>query len=284
MSENPINALKDKIPGMTEGLRKVADYIIKNPLEVAFMTIDQLAGAAGTSTNTVMRLMSYLNYSGYSEFQKEIQELVKRRVDPKEKLRVNLEKTSPANLWMQCVEGQQKSIHESFSMIPPEKLDETLQQIIDAKQVYFVSARGGLSVAEYLNGFFNRIFGKCSLIWADNMIGWVDLLAGMDSTTLIIAISYPRYATRLLDFLKLARENGAQVISITDSYSSPLVEFSDFILPCSCSSLGFHNSPVPAMVIADCLISVAALRHPKLVGERLDRSNRIVSALNYYSM
>ena len=284
MAENPISELKDKILGMTEAQRKVADYIVKNPLEVAFMTIDQLAGIVGTSTNTIMRLMSYLDYSGYSEFQKEIQELFKKSVNPKVKLEVNLKKTSPSNLWTQCLERQKKNIDESFSRISSEILDETLQRIIDAKQVYFVTARGGLSVAEYLNGFFNRIFGKCRLIWADNMIEWVDLLPGMDSSTLIIAISYPRYASRLLNLLKLARANDTQIISITDSYSSPLVEFSDFIIPCSCDSLGFHNSPVSAMVIADCLISVVALRHPKLVSERLDRSNKIVSALDYYTL
>jgi DNA-binding MurR/RpiR family transcriptional regulator len=68
--ENPIVKLQQKIGKLTETQRRVADYIIKHQLEVAFLTVDQLAGEVKTSTTTIMRLAFNLCYSGYTEFQK----------------------------------------------------------------------------------------------------------------------------------------------------------------------------------------------------------------------
>ncbi|MED3872593.1 MurR/RpiR family transcriptional regulator, partial [Priestia megaterium] len=54
--ENPILKLKDNISQLTETQRRVADYILKNPVDVAFLTVDQLALTVKTSTTTIMRL------------------------------------------------------------------------------------------------------------------------------------------------------------------------------------------------------------------------------------
>lgn len=282
--ENLVNKFKFNISGMTKAQRKVADYIIKNQLEVAFMTIDKLAEVVEVSTTTIMRLMVYMGYSGYTDFQKELKEILRSNLNPKNRLEINLKKMNQSDLWVQCYKKQIKNIQDTFSMIPVERLDETIQRIVSARKIYFVSARGGLSVAQFLTDFFNRIFGNCRLLQADMLTEWLDFLPSMDGSDLIIAISYPRYSSRLISLLKLAKSNDVKIISLTDSYSSPLVELSDFILPCCCDSLGFHNSPVPAMVIADCLINVASVRNSMLVKERLDKANSIVADLNYYDL
>lgn len=75
--ENPILKLKDNISQLTETQRRVADYILKNPVDVAFLTVDQLALTVKTSTTTIMRLAFSLGYSGYAEFQKGLQELLR---------------------------------------------------------------------------------------------------------------------------------------------------------------------------------------------------------------
>jgi len=87
---NPILQLKSKVSELTESQRKVADYIIKNPVDVAFLTVEQLAGLVGTSTTTIMRLTFKIGYSGYSEFQKGLQEILRNRADPNTRLEANL--------------------------------------------------------------------------------------------------------------------------------------------------------------------------------------------------
>jgi DNA-binding MurR/RpiR family transcriptional regulator len=279
--ENPILKLKEKVSELTETQRKVADYIIKNPLDVAFLTVDQLAGIVGTSTTTIMRLTFSLGYSGYTEFQKGLQEILRNRAAPQTRLEVNLKDLNQSDLWIRCAENQLQNIQSTVEMIPAETLDKTLEMIVSAERIFCTSVRSGLPVAQYLTFGLNRLLGNCDLIVAD-LSDWADKGADLTSSDLIIAASFPRYARRVVEFVMTAKEKNAQVISITDSYSSPLVKYSDLILPCSSSSIAFHNSAISSMFVADYLISAIAIKYQEKVKHRLDEVNSILTKINYH--
>lgn len=279
--ENPINQLQKKISELTETQRRVADYIIKHPLDVAFLTVDQLAGIVGTSTTTIMRLTFSLGYSGYTEFQKGLQEILRNRAAPQTRLEANIKEISENDLWGRYVENQISSIQDTVNMITPDVLEQTIEKVVSAERIICTSVRSGLPVAQYLTHGLNRLLGNTQLIVAD-VSDWVDSIVNMTSNDLVIAISFPRYARRIIDFTQAAKENGLQVISITDSYSSPLMKYSDLILPCNSSSIAFHNSAVSSMFVADYLISAIAINYPEKTKERLDKVNESLTKMNYH--
>ncbi|UOQ91907.1 hypothetical protein MUO14_15475 [Halobacillus shinanisalinarum] len=88
--DNLLVNLKERISELTITQRKVADYILQNPSEVAFLTVDQLARKVGTSTTTIMRLTFTLGYTGYSQFQKGLQAILRNRTAPHTRLETNL--------------------------------------------------------------------------------------------------------------------------------------------------------------------------------------------------
>ncbi|MEH7414539.1 MurR/RpiR family transcriptional regulator [Neobacillus drentensis] len=279
--ENPILKLKDKASKLTETQRRVADYIIKNPLDVAFLTVDQLAGIVGTSTTTIMRLTFSLGYSGYTEFQKGLQEILRSQAAPQTRLEINLLDLNQSNLWQRCAENQLQNIQSTFEMITAETLDQTLEMIVSAERIICTSVRSGMPVAQYLTFNLNRLLGNCELIVSD-LSDWIDKAASLTSSDLVIAASFPRYARRTVEFVNAAKEKNAKVISITDSYSSPLVKYSDLILPCSSSSIAFHNSAISSIFVADYLISALAINYPEKVKTRLDEVNSILTNINYH--
>ena len=279
--ENPIVKLQSKISELTESQRKVADYIIKHPLDVAFLTIDQLAGVVGTSTTTIMRLSFNIGYSGYTEFQKGLQEILRNQAAPQTRLEANIKGISENNLWGRYTEKQINNIQDTLDTISPESLEKTLEMISSAERIICTSVRSGLPVAQYLTHGLNRLLGNTHLVVAD-VSDWVDSVVNMTSKDLLIAISFPRYARRIIDFTKIAKSNGMQVISITDSYSSPLVDHSNLILPCNSSSIAFHNSVVSSMFVADYLISALAINNPEKTKKRLDEVNSILTDMNYH--
>lgn len=279
--ENPILKLKEKVSELTETQRRVADYIIKNPLDVAFLTVDQLAGIVGTSTTTIMRLTFSLGYSGYAEFQKGLQEILRNRAAPQTRLEANLKDINQSDLWNRFAENQIHNIQSTLEMIPVQTLDKTLEMIVSAERIFCTSVRSGMPVAQYLTFGINRLLGNCDLIVAD-LSDWVDKGVSLTSRDLVIATSFPRYARRIVEFVMTAKEKGAQVISITDSYSSPLVKYSDIILPCNSSSIAFHNSAIASMFVADYIISALAINYPEKVKSRLDEVNAILTKINYH--
>ncbi|MCI2256684.1 MurR/RpiR family transcriptional regulator [Domibacillus sp. PGB-M46] len=281
--ENPIIKLQEKISELTETQKRVADYIIKHPLDVAFLTVDQLAGIVGTSTTTIMRLTFSVGYSGYTEFQKGLQEILRNRAAPQTRLEANIKGMGENNLWGRYAESQISSIQDTMNIITPEILEETIEKIVSAERIICTSVRSGLPVAQYLTHGLNRLLGNTQMIVSD-VSDWVDTIVNMSSNDLVIAISFPRYARRIIDFTETAKGNGVQVISITDSYSSPLMKHSDLILPCNSSSIAFHNSAVSSMFVADYLISAIAINYPERTKERLDKVNKILTNMNYHSL
>jgi DNA-binding MurR/RpiR family transcriptional regulator len=279
--ENPILKLKNKISELTETQRRVADYIIKNPVDVAFLTVDQLAGIVGTSTTTIMRLTFSLNYSGYTEFQKGLQELLRNRAAPQIRLEANLKDLNESDLWIRSAESQLNNIQSTVEMISTESLNKTVEMIVSAERIFCTSVRSGLPVAQHLTFGLNRLLGNCELIVAD-LSDWVDKGINFTSKDLVIATSFPRYARRIVEFAMAAKDNKAQIISITDSYSSPLVKYSDLVLPCNSSSIAFHNSPIASMLVADYLVSAIAINYPEKTKNRLDEINSILTKMNYH--
>lgn len=279
--ENPILKLKDNISQLTETQRRVADYILKNPVDVAFLTVDQLALAVKTSTTTIMRLTFSLGYSGYAEFQKGLQELLRNNAAPQIRLETNLKGLDESDLWMRCAESQFNNIQSTVEMISTESLNKALEMIVSADRIFCTSVRSGLPVAQHLCFGLNRLLGNCELIVSD-LSDWVDKGITLTSKDLVIATSFPRYARRTVEFVTAAKNNDAKVISITDSYSSPLVKYSDLVLTCSSSSIAFHNSPIASLFVADYLVSAIAINYPEKTKDRLDKINSVLTKINYH--
>jgi len=281
--ENPIVKLQQKIGELTETQRKVADYIIKHPLDVAFLTVDQLAGVVKTSTTTIMRLTFNLGYSGYTEFQKGLQENLRNQAAPQTRLEANIKGIEEDDLWGRYAENQIRNIQNTIDMISQEALEHTQKAILSANRIICTSVRSGQPVAQYLTHGLNRLFGNTSLFVAD-VSDWVDSVVNMDENDLVIAISFPRYARRIIDLARTAKINGVKIISITDSYSSPLATHSDIVLPCNSSSIAFHNSAVSSMFVADYIISALAINYPEQTKNRLDKVNAILMDMDYHSL
>ncbi|MBB6451037.1 DNA-binding MurR/RpiR family transcriptional regulator [Geomicrobium halophilum] len=279
--DNPITNIKENISDLTTAQRSVADYILKNPYEVAFFTVDQLALHVGTSTTTIMRLAFNLGYSGYSEFQKGLQEILRSQTAPHARLESNLKNIENDDLWWNTINHHINQVQQMTEQISREQLDKVTQNIISARQIFCTSVRSGLPVGQYLTHGLNRTLGNCKMIMADSS-DWVDDVISMESTDLIIATSFPRYAKRIIDFVKTAKTQGVQIVAITDNYSAPIVDDADIILPCDSSSLAFHNSPIGAMVVADYLINATARRGFEKTKQRLNEVNKVLTNINYH--
>lgn len=278
---DPLIVIKEQFSKLTNAQRAIADYILKNSSEVAFLTINQLAQRVDTSTTTIMRLTSNLGYKGYSEFQKGLQQLLRDQTAPQNRLKLNLENMNKDDLWEKTITHHLYHIQKMTEQMSKSQLDEVVKKITSSNQIYCTSVRSGLPVGQYLSHGLNRTLGNCRLVIADAS-DWVDEVVTMQPEDLIIATSFPRYAERIIDFTKAAKERGVKIVAITDSYSSPIIEYADITLICDSDSLAFHNSPISAMVVADYLINATALSQSEKAKKRLNQINDVLTNMNYH--
>ena len=65
---------------LTKTEQKIADYITEHNSGVAFQTLGEVAGAAGVSTTSVIRLARELGYDGFAQMQSSIQRSLVKKV------------------------------------------------------------------------------------------------------------------------------------------------------------------------------------------------------------
>jgi DNA-binding MurR/RpiR family transcriptional regulator len=279
MDATVLQRLEHKMEDLTSAQRKVADYILKNPTEVAFLTIEQLSGFIGVSVASVMRLAYTLGYTGFAQFQKDLQEILRNRVAPPTRLEVNLKKLGKHKLLVECAEVQISNIRKTVEFLSDEAVEKSLRLISEAKKIYVFGVRGSLTVANCLDQGLNRLGIDCELLIPDS--GRLHaVLTKLSPDDLFIAISLPRYAKRTVEAVRLAKAKGAKIMSIVDGYSSPLALQSDAFLTCAYDSLSFQHSEIGALFVADFLVTGVASKNSKRVKKWLEELEKTVFALD----
>lgn len=280
--DNIFMKIKENIKNLSQSERKVANFITKAPTDIMFDTINELSEKVGTSTTTIMRLASKLGYSGYTELQRDIQKFLKDGKAPQSRLASNLQNIEKDNLWTETVDFHTTQLQQFSNQVDEQTLDKAINLIENANNICCTCVRSGLPEGHYFSQNINRIKGNCNLIVADTS-DWVDEVVSMNSKDVLVAISYPRYAKRINDFVKIAKNKGVKIIIITDTFSSPLVDYADVILPCDSNSLAFHNSPILSLVVIDYLINALAVKETKKNSNRLDDINEILQQIKYHT-
>lgn len=281
-TENVIDKIKNNIKLLTNSEKKVADYIIKHTSETTFDTVNSLSKKVGTSTTTIMRLASKLGYSGFADLQNDLQKFVMASSTPKGRLISNLDNVNTNKLWTQTVQFYNQQINQLFNQIDQNVLDEVVSLIESSNNIYCTCVRSGLPVGQYFSQNINRIHGNCNMIVADTT-DWVDEIISMGQGDLLVAISFPRYANRIQEFVKIAKEKNVTVVIITDTFSSPIVQFGDVIIPCDSNSLAFHNSPITATIVVDYIINALAVKNSNHNSDRLEEVSEILKRIDYHS-
>ena len=114
--------LVEKMEILTPAQRKVADYILKYPMEAAFLTIEQLARLTSVSVATIIRLTYSLEYEGYTQFQKDLQALLRDQISPPNRLEANLKRIGKNKLLIKCAELQIQNIRTTVEILSEENI------------------------------------------------------------------------------------------------------------------------------------------------------------------
>lgn len=272
-----LEKMKQEIPKLTKLQRKAADFIINNPMQAAFSTVDQLAHSVNTSTTTIVRLSLFLGYSGYTQFQKDLQDMLTSQNNPADKLTFNLKVHPEKNdLIKSIINGQMNNFSKTVDNLSDELILKTEQLLSSANHIFVMGQRSCFSIAHYLSFNLDRIYGKSELLATEGGELY-ERIHRMEKGDVLIAVSMSRYIEAVYKTAEFAKQRGVSVISITDSYLSPLSPCSDVLFLAECHSLDFHNSIISGILMAEILIGVCAMNNLNLVQEHLEESEKVLT-------
>lgn len=189
----------------------VYNFVVKNRDKVMYMTIRELADAAGVSTTTVLRFCRKLNCEGYSEF----------RV----RFKLYLEQNEPqqANFGASEIISFFRSINnDEFDAL----LEEAVDIILESERIIFVGAGTSGALAKYGARFFSNV-GKFSNHIDDP---YFPVTNDMAKNALAIVLSVSGETEEILRFASQFSLHRCKVLSVTSHENSSLAKLADFNL------------------------------------------------------
>ena len=99
----------------------------------------------------------------------------------------------------------------------------------------------------------------------------------------LVAFSFPRYSSMMVNAVKYAVESSAKVAVITDSDISPLVEYATYLLMAQSDMASFMDSLVAPLSIINAIIVEITNRKEKDITERFDRLEKVWDEYQVYA-
>lgn len=275
--------IASEMQNLSKGKKKIAETILTDYDKVAYMTAAKLSEMVGVSESTVVRFAIDLGFDGYPEFQHAVQELVRAKLTPNQRIRIAEERLGGANPIENVMTSDAEKIKYTMHSIDRAAFAAAVDAIVSAENVYIFGVRSSAFLAGFFNFNLGMIQDNVRLVQPTSSSEVFEQILGIGKRDVLIAISFPRYSGKIVNALKYARSQDAMVIALTDSVQSPLAEHANCLLTAQSDMASFVDSLVAPLSIIDALLVAVTQRRGDEVRERFDRLERVWDEYDVYA-
>ncbi len=240
----------------TPAERQLASHVLKHYPVAALGSITALAKAAGVSTPTVVRLVQKIGFKGYPDFQSGLRaEVEERLVSPlvkHDRWAGDAPKGHILNAFADAVVG---NLHATLGQVDHAEFDEVCGLIADRKRkVYAMGGRITHAMADYFVTHMKVIRSDVTLI-SDMSNTWPPAILDMAAGDVLLVFDIRRYENAVLQFAEVAREQGAEVVLITDQWVSPAASLARYRFSAHVEVPSAWDSTVSILVLIETLLA-----------------------------
>ncbi len=250
-----VQCIEETYHSLTKAEKKVADFVLRNPRPVLFMSITDLADACQVGETSVYRFCRSMNMQGYQEFKMQLS-LGMTETPEKENLPESnqmlgdtLKETAE-----KIMQSHLSALRETYCLLRQEDLEVFLERIEKAKRVFFFGIGDSLLIAQEACHKFASITGKAYCITDPHMQAIA--ASSMTQEDFAVMISYSGATKDNICTAKTAKQEGASVGCITRFKKSPLTAYSDVTLLCGAAEGPMDGGSVSAKVSQFYLIDL----------------------------
>lgn len=225
-----LSRIDNMMPKLSKGQKLIAQYIEEHYDKAAFMTAYKLGVTVGVSESTVVRFATEIGYDGYPKLQKAMQEMIRDKLTSVQRIEVTCNRIGQDSVLDTVLNQDIDKIRRTIEETSHEDFKNAVNAIVKAKKIYVFAVRSSSALASFLGYYFELIFGNVQIVSTNSKTQIYEKIFRISKDDVIIGISFPRYSKSAVEAMQFASDRGANVIAITDSMISPLVEPADQVL------------------------------------------------------
>jgi DNA-binding MurR/RpiR family transcriptional regulator len=264
----------------------IADFLLRNPVRSTAWGIEELAAHTHTSTATWSRFARTLGFEGFAALRAALAEALQQALQPVfqpvEKLRGALERAPLKGgnpVLAESLHATVTNLSATAAALDTTRLNAIAKRIQGAQTVYTlgfgISAHLAAMLALDLQPFCQQCINVVEFGGTEVAAG---RLMNIGAHDLLIAISFPRYASDAITLTRYARDRGARIVALTDSIASPLVPWSHDVLLAAASHPVLSSSYTAGVMVAEALVTSLMLGG----GNHVAQAAKLTDAISAY--
>ena len=229
--------IADEYDALSRQLKVIAQYIEKHRASLMLERISDIASACDVQPSAIVRFAQRFGYSGFSEmqdvFRQAYTEQANATPDYQQRIRKLIatrdSRIRVGDLTREFVGASRDGLDELAAGLDDAQLEAAVDLLQKAENIYVIGVRRSFPIASYI---------AYALEHTDKRVHLVSGLGGMHREQMrsvrrgdvAIAISFAPYGKETQQCAKVAHDNGAKVLVITDSKLAPLARGADALL------------------------------------------------------
>ncbi len=247
--------ITERFDEFSRSQKDVARYIVDHLDEAAFLTAEELARRASTSSSTVVRFSQALGFDGYPELQQAAIEEYRnahRRARRPAPRRAGPLFAFDHSEFEASLGTDHANLEETARSLTREQIEASVTALATAHRVVIVGVDQMAFFASYLRHMLSLLDIRAEIV-ASTGGESLQRLGRIDEDTLVIALSAGRAHPLLLRAMKLALHRRARTLAISDATLSEVGEHAELTLYYSSNSPSFARSNTALMALVQAL-------------------------------
>ena len=267
----------------SKGQKKIATYVTKDYDKAVFLTAAKLGEVVGVSESTVVRFAMQLGYTGYPDFQRALEEVVRNQLNSIQRMEVAYGRISQSEILHSVLQSDVEKIKQTLDSTDEHTFETAVDIIANARKVYIIGIRSCAPLASFLGFYLNLVCENVASVTTNSASEIFEQLIHMDERDVIIGISFPRYSMRTLKALEFANNRNVKVVTLTDSIHSPMNLYSSCNLIARSDMVSIVDSLVAPLSIINALVVALCMKKQEDVVKTLERLEEIWDEYQVYS-
>ncbi len=275
--------IEERLPLMSKGQKRLAAVIIEDSERAAYLTAAALGTLAEVSESTVVRFAVELGFSGYPHFQEALQEALRIRLTPNQRISAMGHRMGDGDLLESVMLSDIGKIKYTMEHLDRAAFDAAVSALLDADGIYLYGARSASMLSGFLGLNLGLIFDNVRTLQPTSANEVFEQLLPIGERDVLFAISFPRYSQKLVKAVRYAHDRGARVIALTDAPSSPIARDADCLLCARSDMAAFADSLVAPLSILNAIIAELTRRREGEIRGRFERLERLFDEYDVYA-
>lgn len=223
---NSIAMMHSILPSLSKAEQKVATSVLKDPSQTVYSSITDLALLAGVGETTIIRFCRKLGYSGFQEFKLSIaQDLV----SPKQQVYGKIEEGDSVDVMCRKMTMfNTQALEDTIGLLDEKELQKATDALMRGRRQYFFGVGSSGITAQDAQYRFMRLGFDAHYASDAHIISMNCAL--VTEADVVVGISTSGSTKDLVDAMRIAKNNGAFVICLTNHARSPVTSYADAIL------------------------------------------------------